>query len=88
MDSQFPPPGAKAYHGARVSVSFDAALCRHATECIRGLPEVFEPKARPWVRPDAAAPDAVVEVVRRCPSGALQYALPDETADETAGRLP
>ncbi|WP_158839702.1 (4Fe-4S)-binding protein [Saccharothrix deserti] len=81
MDNQaedaFPPPGAKAYHGARVSVSFEAARCRHATECIRGLPEVFDPAARPWVRPDAAEPETVVEVVDRCPSGALRYALPD-----------
>jgi uncharacterized Fe-S cluster protein YjdI/CDGSH-type Zn-finger protein len=79
VDDTFPLPGAKAYHSAQLTVTFDAARCLHATECIRGLPQVFDPAARPWVRPDAAATDAVIEVVRRCPTGALQVARRDET---------
>lgn len=38
----------------------------------RGLPEVFGTQRRPWILPDAADPERVVEVVGRCPSGALR----------------
>jgi uncharacterized protein len=62
----------RTYTGTAVDVSFDAEVCEHAAACVRGLPEVFDTKRRPWIAPDAAAPDAVVEVVGRCPSGALR----------------
>ena len=63
----------RTYTGEKIDVSYDRALCWHAAECIRGLPEVFHPENRPWITPDAADPDLVAEVVRRCPSGALRY---------------
>ena len=62
----------KTYTGTRVDVSFDPAVCEHAAECVRGLPEVFDTRRRPWILPDGAAPERVVEVVGRCPSGALR----------------
>jgi uncharacterized Fe-S cluster protein YjdI len=62
----------KTYAGADVDVSFDSETCRHAGECVRGLPAVFDTTARPWIQPDKAPPPDVVEVVGRCPSGALR----------------
>jgi uncharacterized Fe-S cluster protein YjdI len=62
----------KTYVGTVVDVSFDAALCEHAAECVRGLPAVFEVGRRPWIMPDSAAADDVIAVVARCPSGALR----------------
>jgi uncharacterized Fe-S cluster protein YjdI len=62
----------KTYTGTDVDVSFDPEVCRHAAECVRGLPAVFDTKRRPWIAPDGAPADQVVEVVGRCPSGALQ----------------
>lgn len=62
----------KTYTGADVDVSFDGEVCRHAAECVRGLPAVFDTKARPWIQPDNAPAADVVEVVGRCPSGALR----------------
>lgn len=59
------------YESAKVVVTWDASRCIHAAECVHGLPEVFDPKAKPWVRPDAADPESLAEVVNRCPSGAL-----------------
>lgn len=53
-------------------MSFDGARCRHAAECVRGLASVFDTQRRPWILPDGASPDAVVEVVARCPTGALR----------------
>lgn len=62
----------KTYTGADVDVSFDSEVCRHAAECVRGLPAVFNTQARPWIQPDNAPAADVVEVVGRCPSGALR----------------
>ncbi|MFX4291583.1 (4Fe-4S)-binding protein [Streptomyces bohaiensis] len=68
-----PAPGVRTYRGAEITVSFEAALCRHAAECVRGLPQVFDPARRPWIAPDAADADRVADIVRRCPSGALRH---------------
>ncbi|MFV2022603.1 (4Fe-4S)-binding protein [Micromonospora sp. LOL_023] len=65
----------KAYEGQSITVTFEARRCLHAAECVRGLPEVFDPGRRPWIRPDGAEAELLAEVVRRCPSGALQYEL-------------
>jgi uncharacterized Fe-S cluster protein YjdI len=62
----------KTYTGRRVDVSFDPPVCRHAAECVNGLPEVFDTARRPWIQPDGAEAERVVEVVARCPSGALR----------------
>ncbi|WP_330299547.1 (4Fe-4S)-binding protein [Streptomyces sp. NBC_00503] len=72
----------KVYEGERVTVSYDAHRCLHAAECARGLPAVFDPAQRPWVRPDGDEPERVAEVIRRCPSGALQYRLAEGPAEE------
>jgi uncharacterized Fe-S cluster protein YjdI/CDGSH-type Zn-finger protein len=70
-----PWPG-KAFQGSEITVYFDSQRCRHFAECLRGLPEVFNTRQRPWIAPDAASATAVAEVIRRCPSGALHYQAP------------
>ncbi|WP_019354021.1 (4Fe-4S)-binding protein [Streptomyces sp. AA1529] len=65
----------KTYEGKSITVTFEAGRCLHAAECVRGLPEVFDPGERPWIRPDGAEAERLAEVIRRCPSGALQYRL-------------
>lgn len=70
----------KTYTSRLVDVSFDASLCEHAAECVKGMPEVFNVEARPWINPAAAwtpeAAEILIEVVGRCPSGALQIERP------------
>lgn len=66
---------AKDYSAGSVVVSYDPDVCIHAAECVRGLPKVFDPKARPWIQPGNADPQDVRAVVARCPSGALQFRL-------------
>lgn len=73
------------YTGEAVTVTFDSVRCIHAQECIKRLPGVFNLEARPWVQPDAAGSAAeLVEVVERCPSGALTYLRNDGGSEETA----
>jgi uncharacterized Fe-S cluster protein YjdI/CDGSH-type Zn-finger protein len=72
----------KTYRGEAIEVSFDLARCIHVGACLLGLSAVFDLRRRPWIVPDAADADAVAEVVRRCPSGALQYRRLDGGPDE------
>jgi uncharacterized Fe-S cluster protein YjdI len=75
----------RTYRGTDVEVSFDGDLCIHATECVRGLPAVFDRKRRPWVLADNATVEEVSAVIERCPSGALQYRRLDGAPNEPAG---
>jgi uncharacterized Fe-S cluster protein YjdI/CDGSH-type Zn-finger protein len=72
----------KVYRGRDIEVSFDLDICIHVAECLRGQRQVFELNRRPWILPDAAGADEVVDVVRRCPSGALLYRRLDGGAQE------
>jgi CDGSH-type Zn-finger protein/uncharacterized Fe-S cluster protein YjdI len=72
-------PKVHRYAGNDAVVTWDESLCMHAAECVRGAPAVFQPKARPWIDPDAAAVDALAATVARCPSGALKLFRPDGT---------
>ncbi len=72
----------KRYTGDAVDVSFDPLRCRHAAECLRGLPAVFDRDRRPWILPDGGDPEDVVRVVARCPTGALRTHPIEPTASE------
>jgi len=64
-------PIVKRYSNGEVTVVWRPVLCAHSTVCFRGLPQVFDPRRRPWVAIDAASTGEIVDQVARCPSGAL-----------------
>ena len=70
--SMSPSRALQTYEGEAVTVTFDPGLCIHSEECVHGLPAVFDPSRRRWIRPDGASADEVVAAVARCPSGALR----------------
>jgi uncharacterized Fe-S cluster protein YjdI/CDGSH-type Zn-finger protein len=72
----------RTYHGERIEVSFDLGLCTHVAACLLGLPAVFVLERRPWIEPNAAAPDEIARTIERCPSGALQYRRLDGGSQE------
>jgi uncharacterized Fe-S cluster protein YjdI len=63
----------KRYSNGEITVVWKPALCSHSTICFQGLPAVFDPRERPWVRIAAAPTDAIVRQVEACPSGALSW---------------
>ncbi|MEV4125773.1 (4Fe-4S)-binding protein [Nocardia sp. NPDC049707] len=67
----------REYRAVGLTVTWEPNRCRHAQECVRGLPEVFDHQRRPWIDPTAAPMDGVVEVIDRCPSFALGYRTDD-----------
>ena len=75
----------KEYKGEKVTVSWDKRLCIHVGECGRAEGELFEAGRDPWCDPDVTESDNVVDVVKRCPTGALAYTAESgelESADD------
>ena len=68
----------KTYSNGEVTVVWKSELCTHSGNCVRGLPDVFRPKEKPWVKIDAADTDALIAQVDKCPSGALSYFLNED----------
>ncbi|HJZ88831.1 MAG TPA: CDGSH iron-sulfur domain-containing protein [Polyangia bacterium] len=64
-----------AYRGQRVTILDNRSVCAHAGYCTDGLPTVWKQGGEPWIDPDGADAQAIIEVVRRCPSGALACAV-------------
>jgi uncharacterized Fe-S cluster protein YjdI len=63
----------RTYSNGTITVEWFAGRCIHCENCIKGLPEVFDLQARPWVNVDAASPREIAEQVEECPSGALVF---------------
>jgi len=61
----------KKYQKEDVSIIWDADKCTHAGFCARQLSEVFKPRERPWIQPENATKERIIEQVKKCPSGAL-----------------
>ena len=78
------PRRLQTYATDAITVTFDPTRCIHAAECIRTAPAVFDSRRLRWIKPELGDPELIATAVRRCPTGALAYSLPDgvaETAD-------
>lgn len=73
------------YSGRDTTISYDVTRCIHAAECVRGLPEVFDPTRKPWVEPDHGSSEQLLTVVSRCPTGALHV---ESAAGESLEPVP
>jgi CDGSH-type Zn-finger protein/uncharacterized Fe-S cluster protein YjdI len=65
------------FQGEGIRVIWDRSRCIHSMECIRALPLVFQPGARPWVKADQASAPKIAQAIERCPTGALHYERTD-----------
>lgn len=64
----------KRYTNGDITIVWQPSKCIHSTICFRGLPGVFDPRGRPWITAEGVASEAIIEQVRKCPSGALSIA--------------
>ena len=71
------------YEGDGVTVIWKPGLCYHAKECVKGLPNVFRTKDRPWIDADQARANELMETIDKCPSGALSYINHSEGIDSS-----
>jgi uncharacterized Fe-S cluster protein YjdI len=65
----------KDYVGKKITVHDNRRICSHAAECVNNLPSVFKLNSRPWIDPDAARVEEIVDTIRKCASGALSYSI-------------
>jgi CDGSH-type Zn-finger protein len=77
----------KAYAGKLITIYDNRALCSHAAYCTDELKEVFRHHDQPWIEPDGAAVEDIIATIKKCPSGALSYAI-DGVEAEPQQRAP
>ena len=62
------------YPGKAAAVRWNGKLCIHIGECGRAKRELFVAGRDPWCEPDRLPVEDVLEIVKRCPTGALSLA--------------
>src|SRR5919202_1797512 len=65
----------KDYAGEKITAHDNRRICSHAAECVNNLPSVFRLNARPWINPDGANIEEIINTIGKCPSGALSYSI-------------
>ena len=63
----------KEYPKGDFTVIWKPEKCIHAGECVKRLPQVYNPKAKPWISPENASVEELKKQIDACPSGALSY---------------
>ena len=61
----------KHYSKDGITVVWKPGVCIHSKKCWTELPEVFDPRKKPWTNLEGAGIAQIVEQVNKCPSGAL-----------------
>ena len=69
------PDRRDTYVGQEITVFDNRGICQHAGFCTDRLASVFLQGQEPFVDPNGARKEAIIEAVKNCPSGALSYAL-------------
>ncbi len=76
------------YTNGEITVLWQPRLCIHCGDCARGLPQVFQPRERPWVKMEGASSDAIMKQVDACPSGAISYTKNEDAAATSPSNKP
>ena len=72
-DPERTPDESRDYRGAEIVVHFNRLQCSASEQCHKNLSTVFRVGERPWIQADRDKVERVIEIVTRCPSGALRY---------------
>ena len=73
----------KKYSNEEVTVVWQPSKCIHSAICFRGLPQVFDPRKRPWVTTENGQTEEIIRQIKACPSAALTYFMNDEGNQES-----
>lgn len=61
------------YPNKKITVVWKPEKCIHSGICVKNLPNVYHPKEKPWITPENATDEQLMEQIDKCPSGALTY---------------
>jgi uncharacterized Fe-S cluster protein YjdI len=81
-EARFDTDVERIYSNETLEVTWAPSFCTHFRACVRGAPEVFNSQRRPWIDIEGAAPETILEVVSRCPTGALHARMLSGALDE------
>ena len=65
----------KEYSNGEMTIVWQPNLCTHAAECVKALPQVYNPKEKPWIKIENASSQELQNQIKKCPSGALSFKL-------------
>jgi len=68
----------KKYSNGELTVVWKPGLCMHAGVCVRTLPQVYNSREMPWIKPENASTEELKAQITKCPSGALSYLMNDQ----------
>ena len=77
----------QSYRGPGITIHDNRSICAHAGHCTDSLAAVFKYGSEPWIDPNGAEVGAIVESIRKCPSGALSCSI-DGAAPALEAREP
>lgn len=63
----------KEFSNGEITVFWQAEKCIHSANCLIGLPDVFNPKKKPWINIHASNSKDIMKTIDTCPSRALTY---------------
>jgi len=72
----------KKYTNGEITIEWQPSVCIHSKICWKGsagLIDVFNPAEKPWIKPDGASSQRIIEQINKCPSGALSYYINNES---------
>lgn len=61
----------KEYSNGEITILWQPKKCTHSGICVKTLPQVYNPKLRPWIKMENATTEELKAQVAKCPSGAL-----------------
>jgi len=72
----------KKYSNGELTVVWKPQKCIHSGVCVKTLPMVYDPEAKPWINVENASTEELKEQIMKCPSGALSYFMNAEDNQE------
>lgn len=61
------------FSNAEITVTYKPKCCTNAQLCAKQLSNVFRSSVIPWIDLEGAQTDSIINQIKKCPSGALQY---------------
>jgi len=72
----------KEYSNGELTILWKPRTCIHSGECVKRLPNVYNPNEKPWIKAENASTDELKSQIEACPSGALSYRMDNEEDKE------
>ena len=72
----------EVYIGTEITINDNRSICAHSGVCTDNLSAEFRLKQEPFINPNAASVDEIINIINKCPSGALSYTAKDDPVEE------